>query len=280
MPHFSTRRAGLATLVLVGLQGAPSPARALSCGDYFGSYYAFRSGGTFAVDRQVPLDVRPWHYFSCGWSPESCALVAADDVVQLTIERSACTQGAERVVFTPERPLIAGQAYTLACEGLEDDPWDGGGAQASDGAITAVDRPAVAPISLRIADNRLTRDDDGCCSDGGWFALEIDAVLGDAAPDFFREGGRVDISGPDGEVGSVDVEDASWVLPPSEGKHTFTAVAADGARGEPVILPEHNINREAVYIPCAVSSRTTAPLAMLLPFLWLAIGRRRAVRSA
>lgn len=268
--------AGLAGVLGLLVLATPRVAGALSCSDA-NWRSPFVRGGSFTEDREVPADVQPWLFARCAWPTQGCALVADDDMVAVSGERGDCLSFHTRITLTPERPLLVGRSYALSCP---EPPEDSAGQSYQGHRLTVVDGDATPPIDFAVDDARISLGDDGCCSDGGPEALELTLTFGADAEAFFAEGGRIDITSPDGDHGSISSTDAMIELAPADGEHTFVAIAADGARGEPVILGADAIRRDAVYLPCRVASRQGVPLPLVLPFLWLAADRRRRARRS
>ncbi|PCC71727.1 hypothetical protein SAMN02745121_03080 [Nannocystis exedens] len=260
-------------LGVAALLVAPAPAGALTC---WGP--GWKHGGELVVTEDVPVDAHPWRLYSCGLEPDACILEAEGysgfaDPIRLGRN---CRAGADEVGFgelveyAPREPLVAGKTYTMSCSGGgEDETWS---------EFTVGHAAASPPGEVSLREVRIERGTDGGCCPG-----DVDNLLvrldGLDAP-YLREGGRIELRYPTGEVYPISVSDeAELRLPPTAGPLEFTPVAANGARGDAVRLePEEIGEREAVYIPCAVGgSRPDLALWLLAPLLWIA-GRR--TRSA
>lgn len=271
---------GCAALVAI----TDTPAHAFSCSSapWESDYAAIGSVG-WAKD--VPVDVVLWEMRSCfnGLSlPSGCRLEAGDVTIPLEID--ALTDGCDVayedregdnypdaiIHYTPAQTLEPGKTYTLQC--------DAEGPRSEDSLPLEVqvrdsDAPAAAPGSLADAELELKRDDDSCCGESEYIAVSLD---GDAP--YLDEGGYIEARYVNGQVVATSVTDYSgqaW-LPSTREALELTPVAANGVRGETVRFGRGDIDRELLYIPCAVSEHAS-PLALwlLAPLAWIRLQNRR-----
>lgn len=257
-------------LGVAALLVAPVPAEALSCWSP-----GWTRGGELVVTEDLPIDAHPWRLFSCGFEPDACILEADDysgfaDPVRLgsncRVDEDEVGFG-ELIEYVPREPLVAGKTYTMSCAaGIQDH---------GQNEFTVGDAAASPPEEVTLREVRIERGTDGGCCGGDVDNLLI--RLDDLDAPYLREGGRIELRYPTGEVYPISVSDEPELrLPPTAGPLEFTPVAANGARGETVRLePEDIGEREAVYIPCSVGQRHFgAALWLFVPLLWIA-GRRR-----
>ncbi|MCA9663907.1 MAG: hypothetical protein KC486_36615 [Myxococcales bacterium] len=276
------RRVAAAVLAATALAGAaallyPQEATALTCdvvGDEGFYNTPFDNGDVF-----LPFDAQPWFPQRCDRAP-SCGLYSDPEKtipVDAAVEVAGCdadvesSRGVGRLI--PSQDLALGETYYSDCSS----GYEGVGAL----RIRGGDAPAMAPPEFTelVARRELS---DGCCEDR-W--LSVRARLGGDAAGFFAEGGIVEIAYSDGRlfVGArVLEEDDLWDLPDFNDDITFTVVAADGERGEPVTIRKRDLEQDLAYVPCTIGQGGRGGLALwlLLPLLWIGASRRLRGRSS
>jgi hypothetical protein len=173
----------------------------------------------------------------------------------------------------PSQDLALGETYYSDCSS----GYEGVGAL----RVRGGDAPAMSPPEFTelVARRELS---DGCCEDR-W--LSVRAHLRGDADGFFSEGGIVEIAYSDGRVfvgARVLEDDDLWDLPDFNDDITFTVVAADGERGEPVTIRKRDLEQDLAYIPCTIGQGGRGGLALwlLLPLLWIGASRRLRGRSS
>ena len=260
----------------LGVLYAAAPADALSCSE--GPWW---SGGTTQIGgdtdgdgdpeddwtvsapaEPVPVDARLWQFFSCYYELEPCSFTSEAHTVQVDrVQVSECTrEGRGRIVeLVPREPLWAGHTYTNGCAYSEQ-------------SFTTREGAAAAPEPVRVTEIGLDRGQDGPCSRGD----RLDLVLAGLDAAYLREGGRIELTYPEGHVLPVTEKTLSFDgFPETDGPITLTPVAVDGARGEAVRVEEIRYN-QAVLVPCAVGEPGPwHALWVVGPLLWLARRRRR-----
>ncbi|MEZ4380456.1 MAG: hypothetical protein R3A79_03865 [Nannocystaceae bacterium] len=266
--------AALTTATLAAVLAAaldPAEAAAFSCESFGdGSYYAPFDN----VDVALPYDAQPWFSASCARTP-SCGLysdIAKTLPLDATVTLSGCdaasegSRGVARLV--PSGPLTPGAVYYSDCTSR----YDGDGAL----YVRADDVPATPPPALDLLVVRRELS-DGCCEDR-WLSVRAQLDGDDAA--FFREGGIVEITYSDGRTfigADALVDDDRWELPDYNDSVVVTVVAADGERGEPVVLGKRDLEQDLAYVPCSIGQGGRGGLALwlLLPLIWIGASRRR-----
>jgi hypothetical protein len=239
----------------------------------------FQDGYTEPV--AVPLDAAPWRALHCYEAEvpplSACEVVHGDDAegpaIAATVEvigDEACALAGSYhkylVRVVPAAPLSPGAPYFVRCA---DDRFLGGFTVRDDGT------PAAPPSALAVVDVHYTRGDDGGCCGRSGDVLELRIADTEAA--YLREGGYIEVVYADGQhLAVVQPQNGEFYeLPPTRDPITLTPVAADGVRGEVVVLADFAADR--VYLACDVD-QGRAPLALwlLAPLVWIsAHGRRR-----
>lgn len=254
----------------------PTIAAATSCDEP-----EWQRHGELVVVEDVPVNAHPWRFFPCGFDPATCTLEAEgySETVDLVRLGSNCRVSeaepagfGEVIEYVPRSPLVVGRTYTLNCPVTS--TWDDTGENQF--TVRESDAPATAPEEVELRDIRITRGQDGgCCTTGDELVVSLARL---DAP-YLREGGRIELRYPTGEVFPIATDAAPELhLPLTGGPLEFTPVAADGVRGVVLrIEPDDIGEREAVYIPCSVARRHAgAAWWLLAPLLWIAARRRRA----
>lgn len=279
--------AGLACAALFVLPERSAAAFSCSPLEWEGEYWR---PGSFREPHEFPVDVEFWELRGCAFGlavPSGCRLEREDEVIPVSIE----TFGSEQcdvddsyvgdnypdaiVHFVPERPLTPNRTYYFECDA------NGPSANDDQGQHTEVrsrldPTPATRPGSLAEVGLEYVRGDDGCCSTGDRLELRFDF---EAA--WLQEGGYIEAVYDDGQVfatnGSGSFDGGPIWMPPTDGGLSLTPVAANGERGETLRFGEDDIDRQLVYMPCAVNGGAP-PLAWWLfaPLVWIGVlGRRR-----
>ncbi|WAS92775.1 hypothetical protein [Nannocystis punicea] len=276
---------------ILGLWARPEPAEARSCGSW--SWDSDYGSAMFFDDAvEVPADVLPWMVMRCedieAAVPDDCALVAGDVRIDVTVElrgASACDSEERETFdvvaeFVPAEPLAPGAVYELDCGEFAAYPDD----FQSPGTLHVGDLPAFPPAVLgELQAREKIVDSQGCKPTGGATCAVPDSIALsiDFSAQYFGQGGYVEAVYADGRLAVVSGPGFGQgaKIPPGPGPIALTPVAADGTRGETVVLDEADIAPDSdESMACKVGSGGFAPALWLLgPLAWSFIRRRRAM---
>ncbi len=261
---------------------------------------------------ELPVDAQPWQWIFCGergevhdvetGEPFDCELVASDQSrVALELDAGPDGWSADDCVgnlseeyyefayvrYIPERELTPGETYTLRCDSLPfPNPitqYTGAGDAELQLLIRDSPEPSLAPPAL---DVKVTLSHTSVC---GAPTRELEIRLTGFDRAFLDEGGVIEVRDPSGatyeaNLGNLDSANDSdefelLALPLLNDDLTFTSIAANGDRGEPVTVAREDFGNDLVYTPChftVAPSSARAPLWFLVPLLLLTRRRRRA----
>lgn len=261
MPEDVLRRLVLSGLCCVVLEGE---ARATSCP---GPAYWWYDEHRLSRD-DAPVDVRPWTRYSCYWQrPEdeygACSLVAPDHEVSVALDNDDCA--AEILFFVPDEELLPGRKYALICaeKGIHAIAWI---------ETRASSEPAAPPEEVEVVTARYLQGDESCCGSD-----HVEVELADEFPAFLLEEGFIEVIDEHGGLHVIGRDRARDIKLPPMLEFSFTPIAADGTRGPTTRIGRRELEREAIYIPCAVTGGSPSfALWLMAPLLWMrAHGRRR-----